>query len=371
MEPEKKKILVVIGGATASGKTGLAVRLAQYFQTEIISADSRQFYKEMSIGTARATEAEMGGVPHHFTGHLPIESYYSVGEFERDGMALLEQLFKEKDLVILTGGSGMYQKALCEGLDEFPETTLADRAYWEGMYEKDGLSALQEALRTSDPEYYAEVDLNNPHRLIRALSVCSAAGKPFSSFRRGKKAERPFRCIYIWLSWNREALYARIDQRVHEMMDKGLVEEARALLPYRQHTALQTVGYQELFDYFDGSISLEGAVALIQQNSRRYAKRQLTWSRRDGFWKHFAPSEWDRLLAYVQESIEFGLDWKESIAVENEIHWKELSLFSGSERQFSCFFRSTKKGTITRMGTPLEEQLRFWQWMEHEMKWRD
>jgi len=365
-----KKTLLVIGGATASGKTGLAVRLAQFFQTEILSADSRQFYREMSIGTARPTEGEMGGIRHHFMGHLSVATAYSVGDFERDGMALLSRLFEEKDLVILAGGSGMYIKALCEGLDVFPETTPADRSYWEHRYQAEGLSALQEALRTLDPTYYAEVDLNNPHRLIRALSVCRASGQPFSSYRSGQKPARPFHCVYIWLSWNRAELYRRIDERVLDMIQRGLLEEAQGLIPHRQEVALQTVGYQELFDYLDGKRTMEEAIALIQQNSRRYAKRQLTWSRRDASWKHFHPAEWELLLAYVQEAVQEDWGWEESEVVEDEIKWRRLTLKSGQNPLHAGWFRLTKKGVVERAEEAAGRHADAQNWVAHELRWR-
>lgn len=294
-----KKHLIVIGGPTAGGKTGWAVRMAGHFQTEILSCDSRQFYREMTIGTAKPSPEELQQVRHHFINNLSIHDRYSVGDFEREALALLEQLYQKHDVVVLTGGSGLYLKALCEGLDEFPEVPSPVREEVEQLYEREGLEALQEKLQQVDPDYYAEVDLHNPARLIRALSVWRASGRPFSSFRRAKQVSRPFTPIYLQLHLPRQILYERINRRVDQMLDKGLEKEAKRLFPHREQTALQTVGYQELFDYFENKISREEAIRLIKRNTRRYAKRQLTWMRRDDHWKHVSPEEWDIALQYI------------------------------------------------------------------------
>lgn len=306
-----KKHLLVIGGPTASGKTGFAIRLARHFGAHIVSADSRQFFREMSIGTARPTEEELAAAPHHLIGHLSIEQTYSVGAYEREALAKLEELFQEKDVVILTGGSGLYINALCQGMDEFPEVPPVVRKEVEMLYQQEGLAALHKALKEADPDYLAEADQQNPHRLIRALAVCRAAGKPFSSFRKRAAQARAFTPVYLQMHWPRAALYDRIDRRVDQMMADGLLEEARLLVPYRRHTALQTVGYRELFDYLDGRTDLETAVELIKRNSRRYAKRQLTWMRRDGFWKHFHPAEWASALTYLQAAMAEDWQWRE------------------------------------------------------------
>ncbi|MBX2926735.1 MAG: tRNA (adenosine(37)-N6)-dimethylallyltransferase MiaA [Saprospiraceae bacterium] len=294
----KQKHLIVIGGATASGKTAFAIRTALNFNTEIISADSRQFYREMNIGTAKPSAEELARVKHHFIGHLSIHEPYSVGDFERDALALLEQLFQQYDRVVMAGGSGLFVKAVCEGLDAFPEVPEAIRAGVMEFFENRGLAALQEELRQSDPVYFAEVDINNPSRLIRAVSVCRASGRPFSSFRRQVATPRFFEPVYVRMDWPRAELYRRIDQRVDDMMRRGLLEEARALYPFRHLPALQTVGYQELFDYFDRKINLEEAVRLIRQHTRNYAKRQLTWMRRYGQWESVAEGRFE--------------DWKQS-----------------------------------------------------------
>lgn len=306
-----KKHLLVVGGPTASGKTGFAIRLARHFGAHIVSADSRQFFREMSIGTARPTEEELAAAPHHLIGQLSIEQAYSVGAYEREALAKLEELFQEKDVVILAGGSGLYINALCQGMDEFPEVPLRIRKEVETLYQREGLAALHRALAEADPDYLGEADQQNPHRLIRALAVCRAAGKPFSSFRKRAAQARSFTPVYLQMHWPRAALYDRIDRRVDQMMAGGLLEEARRLLPHRRHTALQTVGYRELFDYLDGRTDLETAVELIKRNTRRYAKRQLTWMRRDGFWKHFHPTEWELALPYLQAAMAEEWKWRE------------------------------------------------------------
>lgn len=293
------KYLIVVGGATGSGKTALAIRLAQYFHTEVLSADSRQFFREMSIGTAKASPEELQMVPHHFINSLSVEQSYSVGDFERDALALLARLYQEHQFVILAGGSSLYIKALCEGLDEFPEVPDLIRANVEKLYQTEGIEALQEELAQVDPIYFEQVDRANPQRLIRAISVYRASGIPFSSFRTQRAEPRFFSPIYLWLELPREELYQRINQRVDQMLLAGLEEEARSLYPQRHLNALQTVGYQELFDYFAGDISREEAIELIKRNSRRYAKRQATWMRRDGFWKTFSPDQFEAIIQYL------------------------------------------------------------------------
>ncbi|NUN99674.1 MAG: tRNA (adenosine(37)-N6)-dimethylallyltransferase MiaA [Saprospiraceae bacterium] len=299
----KKKYLIVIGGPTASGKTAFAIRVAQQFKTEILSCDSRQFYREMSIGTAKPSPEERAAVPHHFIDSLSIETPYSVGDFERDALKLLEDLYLRHQIVVLTGGSGLYQKALCEGLDEFPDVPAHVRESVIRLYETSGLEALQAELKQCDPDYYEQVDRNNPQRLIRAISVYQASGKPFSSFRKAQTEKRPFIPVYLFLNPDRDVLYERINRRVTDMVAAGLVEEARNLYTRRHLDALQTVGYQELFDYFDQKIGLEEAIELIQQHTRNYAKRQLTWARRDGFWKYIRPDETDMALKALEQDL--------------------------------------------------------------------
>ena len=295
-----KNFLIVVGGPTASGKTGFAIRLAQHFQTAIISSDSRQFYKEMTIGTAKPSAEELAQAPHYLIDSLSIEQYYSVGDFERDALKLLEQLFEKYQVIILSGGSGLFINALCQGLDNFPGVPSEIKTQIEQEYEEKGLKWLQEQIRVHDPAYFTEVDIQNPHRLIRALCVCRASGEPYSSFRKGGEANRSFTPVYLQMNWLRPQLYARINKRVDLMIAEGLLAEAKLLSPQKNLSALQTVGYQELFSYFDGEINQEEAIELIKRNSRRYAKRQLTWARRDGFWKKFHPTDWEHCLDYLK-----------------------------------------------------------------------
>lgn len=274
-------ILVVIGGPTAVGKTNFAIECAQKWNAEIISADSRQFYREMSIGTAKPSEQELNAVKHHFIDNKSIFENYSSGRFATDVLAFLDEYFKHHRVAVMCGGSGLFIRAVCDGMDEFPEVPLATREAINELYAQEGISVLQEELAIADPVYYAEADLQNPARLIRALEVCRASGLPYSSFRRKEKPARPFQILKFALDMPRETLYERIDKRVIMMLEAGLVEEAQSLYPNRHLHALQTVGYSELFDYFDEKIPYEEAVRLIQQNSRHYAKRQLTWFRRE------------------------------------------------------------------------------------------
>jgi tRNA dimethylallyltransferase len=277
----KNKTLIVIAGPTASGKTAAAIRLARHFNTVILSADSRQFYREMSIGTAKPDAEELAAAKHYFIDSHSIEQLFSVGDFEKQGLALLDELFKEHDVVILVGGSGLYIKALCEGFDDIPQADEGIREQLNNKLTEKGIMPLQEELKTVDASYYNEVDINNPQRVIRALEVYRSTGKPFSSYRKATINNRPFRCIKIALDLPREVLYNRINTRVDIMVAQGLVEEALSLLPHRHLNALNTVGYSELFDHFDGKTTLAAAIELIKQNTRRFAKRQLTWFRKD------------------------------------------------------------------------------------------
>lgn len=298
------KTLIAIVGPTAIGKTKRAIALAKHFHTEIISADSRQFYKEMRIGTAVPTNRELKEAPHHFIQHLSVEDSYSVGDFERDAMALLEDLFTKNDIVILVGGSGLYVDAVLYGLDDFPEVDPDIRADLNALHKKKGLVALQDKLRDLDLEYHKKVDLGNPHRLIRALEICISTGKPYSSFLGQQQAKRNFQFKLIGIDADREVIYDRINQRVNLMIEMGLVGEAKALLPKKHLNALQTVGYKELFAHFEGHLSLEGAIAEVKKNTRRFAKRQLTWYRKNNhiFWLDHLLSDSD-FLAEVDEQI--------------------------------------------------------------------
>lgn len=276
-----QKILLAVVGPTAIGKTTLGILLAKYFHTEIISADSRQFFKEMKIGTAVPSLEELQEVPHHFIQHKSILEPYSVGDFERDATDLLENLFQKHDIVVMVGGSGLYVDAVVNGLDEFPKVDPKIRKNLNQRLLGEGLEFLQNELKQRDPEYYKMVDLENPHRLIRALEVCISANKPYSSFLAQTKPERPFKSLYVGIEAPREATYERINVRVDLMMKSGLLEEVRKLYPHKALNALQTVGYKELFEYIDGHCDLDFAVSEIKKNTRRFAKRQLTWLRKN------------------------------------------------------------------------------------------
>ena len=302
-----KKYLLVVGGATASGKTALALALARQFNTVILSADSRQFYREMSIGTAKPDADTLATVPHYFINSLSIEQSYSAGDFERDALELLQRLFQERDMIVVAGGSGLFIKALCEGFDDFPEVSEAARQRVQEWYASEGLAGLQQRLREADPVYYQQVDKDNPQRLRRALLVCESTGRPYTDFRRGHAVERPFESIYLMPHWPRDTLYARINQRVADMVAQGLVAEARSLFPKEHLNALQTVGYQELFDHFRGQTDLDTAIAAIAQHTRNYAKRQLTWFRNQGSWKRFPGGDTDTCIRYIEWLIRHGL----------------------------------------------------------------
>ena len=273
----KQPKLLYIAGPTASGKTSLAIALAKHFKTEIISCDSRQFYREMNIGTAVPTAEELKQVPHHFVQHLSIHDPYSVGDYTRDALALLPQLFQAHEVVIMVGGSGMYADAVMYGLDEFPEVDPAIRPQLTAIYQQEGIEVLQDLLREHDIRHYHIVDKQNPHRLIRALEISLSAGKPYSSFLGKKQIPDFFTSKTVVIDWEREQLYKRINQRVDLMVEAGLEEEARGLLEHQQLNALQTVGYRE---WFNGQWDREKAIEEIKKNSRRYAKRQTTWFRR-------------------------------------------------------------------------------------------
>lgn len=294
------KVLIVVAGPTAVGKTDLCVRLAQALQTEVISADSRQFYRELNIGTAKPSEAELQGVTHHFINSHSIDTLYSAGSFERDALAVLETLFKTKDVVILTGGSGLYIKAVCEGLDDLPETPPELRSELMKRLETEGLEVLQTQLQTLDPIYCTQNDLQNTQRVVRALEVSLLTGKPYSSFREHQPAQRPFNIIQIALERDREELYRRIDARMDGMLAAGLVEEVRSLSNYRFHNALQTVGYKEVFDYMEGLYDYDEMVRLLKRNSRRYAKRQITWFKHQGNFKWFDATDFGGILSYIR-----------------------------------------------------------------------
>jgi tRNA dimethylallyltransferase len=275
------KYLISIVGPTAIGKTALSIKLAQQFHTEIISADSRQFFKEMQIGTAAPNEEELAAAKHHFIHHKSITDNYNVGAFEKDALQCLETLFKTKDVVIMVGGSGLYIDAVTKGLDDFPEVDSFIRETLNSDLESKGLAYLQEQLKTLDSVSYNTIAIDNPHRVIRALEICIGTGKPYSSFLNKDKSKRDFKTITIGLTADRAIIYNRINQRVDMMMDAGLLKEVENLLPHQHLNALNTVGYKELFNYLNGDWTLDFAVSEIKKNSRRYAKRQLTWFKKD------------------------------------------------------------------------------------------
>jgi len=281
MEEQKNKFLIVVIGPTAIGKTALSINIAQHFHCEIISCDSRQFFREMTIGTAVPSEAELAAAPHHFIHNKSVFENYTVGEFEKEAISKLDLLFKSNDYAILVGGSGLYVDAVLKGFDEFPDIDISVRNVINERYEKSGILYLQDELQKLDPEYFSVVAKENPQRLMRALEVCIGTGKPYSSFLNQKKNQRNFIPIVIGLEADREIIYNCINQRVDMMIDSGLLAEAEKLYPHKKLNALQTVGYRELFEYFDGQFTLDFAISEIKKNTRRFAKRQLTWFRRN------------------------------------------------------------------------------------------
>lgn len=295
------KTLIVVAGPTASGKTAFSIHLAKALHTVILSADSRQFYKEMSIGTAAPTEEELSQVKHYFVHHISIEDKYDVADYEHDAISLLNSLFKTHEQVVLTGGSGLFIDAVCKGMDAIPDVEPEVRHRVERMLKEDGIDALAEALQTLDPEYYDIVDRQNPRRLQRALEVCYQTGRTFTSFRLGQSTKREFNIAKYALLWDRQRLIERIDKRVDLMMEQGLLAEAKTLYPKRHLNALNTVGYKELFAYFDGQCTLDEAVEQIKIHTRQYAKRQMTWLRRDTSYQWLDAEEFDSGLKVFRE----------------------------------------------------------------------
>lgn len=291
--------LIVVVGPTGSGKSALAVELAKHYGAPIISTDSRQVYRGLPIGTAQPTADELAAAKHYFIADREVEDNFNCGRYETEALALLEELFKDNRYVVAVGGSGLYVKALCEGMDSLPEADDAVREMLKSRLESEGIGSLVEELRRLDPKYAEEVDLCNPARVMRALEVCLTTGKPYSEQRSGTVAERWFNIVKIGTDMPRDVLYERIDRRVDMMVEEGLVEEARAMCPKRALNSLQTVGYREMFDYFDGTISLAEAIELVKRNSRRYAKRQLTWFRRDESIGWFAPTDLEHIIEFI------------------------------------------------------------------------
>ncbi|MBE7441926.1 MAG: tRNA (adenosine(37)-N6)-dimethylallyltransferase MiaA [Flavobacteriales bacterium] len=298
-----KPTLVVITGPTAVGKTNLCVELAQHFNTEIINADSRQFFKELSIGTAKPTNEEMKNVPHHLVNSHSINQTYNATNFEQDVLALLNKLFKTYPLVILTGGSGLYIDAVCNGFDEnIPEGNEQLRTELEQLYNKYGIEILREKLKQLDPDFYQEIDLKNINRLYRAIEVCLLSNSSYKQLRQGIKQNRPFNIIKIALNRDKEELYNRINQRVDLMIQNGLIDEVKQVLPYRTHNALKTVGYTELFDYLDEKLSLPEAIDKIKVNTRRYAKKQLAWFNKSNDYNWFHPNETEKIISFINSN---------------------------------------------------------------------
>ena len=294
------KTLISIVGPTAIGKTALAIELANHFQTEIISADSRQFYKEMEIGTAKPSQTELAAAKHHFINSHSVNQLFSTGDFEVEGLKVLDEIFKIQDSAIMVGGSGLYVNALINGLDEMPEIDLTVRDQLNNLFKTEGISPIQEQLAKHDTEYYAKVDQQNPQRMIRGLEVFLSTGQKLSSMLSATRKERPFNIIKIGLNTERATLYDRINKRVDQMITNGLIDEVKSLTEFRSYNALNTVGYSEIFDYLDQKLSLQEAVSNIKQNTRRFAKRQLTWFRRDEEIKWFEPNQYHEITEYIE-----------------------------------------------------------------------
>ena len=293
--------LVVIEGPTASGKTSIAIELAKYFDAEIISADSRQFYKEIPIGTAAPSKTEQKEIAHHFIGSLSISDDYNVSKFEHDVLHLLNTKFADASIVIMAGGSGLYIDAVCNGIDMLPDIDESIRTKVKNILEEEGLTALQNKLKELDFEYYKQVDLNNPKRLFRAIEVCLQTSSTYSELRKNKPQSRSFDIIKIGISIPREILVERINQRVDEMINRGWVDEAKLVYPNKNYNSLNTVGFKELFAFFDGELSFEQAIEKIKTNTRRYAKRQMTWFRRDKAINWFAHNGVSKMMIFIEK----------------------------------------------------------------------
>ncbi len=286
-------------GPTGVGKTDLSINIARHFSTHIISSDSRQIYKEMRIGTAVPSAEQLAAVPHHFIQAKSVQDYYNSWQFEVEALEQIRSLFESRDVVVMTGGSMLYIDAVCKGIDDIPTIAPELRAELMGIYEREGLECIREMLKELDPVFYNQVDLNNGKRVLHAVEVCRMAGVPYSSLRTNKPKDRGFRIVRIGLNRDREELYARIDRRVELMMEEGLEAEARSLFPLRHLNALNTVGYKELFDHFEGQYDLAEAVRLIQRNSRRYARKQLSWFRRDDDIHWFHPEHVAAIMNFL------------------------------------------------------------------------
>lgn len=295
------KHLIVIVGPTGAGKTAVSIALAKHFATEVISSDSRQIYKGMVIGTAAITPDEQEGVPHHFVGTLDVSDSFNAFEYEQQALRVMENSFHHHDTLVMCGGSMMYIDAVCKGIDKMPDVDLDIRDKLKQQLAEEGVEALSAQLKEVDKDYYHSVDIKNPARVIHGLEVFLTTGKPISSFRNNTAKERPFKITKIGVTLPREELYERINLRVDKMVEAGLVEEARRFYPYRDYNSLKTVGYRELFEYFDGKIPLEEAIRLIKRNSRHYAKKQLTWFRKDQSTQWFSPFETKAIISFLDK----------------------------------------------------------------------
>ncbi len=297
-------LLVIVSGPTGIGKTATGIELAQHFQSEIISSDSRQFFRELSIGTAVPSSEELTQIPHHFIHNLSVTDSYNASDFENDVLKLTSQLFKKHNIIFLVGGSGLYIDAVCKGIDDLPTISQEVRNKQQHLFESKGIDYLRDRLKEIDPEYYNKVDIHNHKRMLKGIEVYEMTGKPYSSFLSNKNKKRPFKTIKIVLDMNREDLYTRINVRVDKMIEAGLLNEAKAMLPYRNLTPLKTVGYKELFEYFDNKITLAQAIELIKNHSRAYARRQLTWFRRYNDVNWFHPKELDKMIHLINKNLD-------------------------------------------------------------------
>ena len=299
-----KKYLITVTGPTGVGKTATTIQLAKHFSADLFSADSRQLYKEMSIGTAKPTAQELSEATHHFIDHVSVTEHYNAGMYEREFNAKISDYFTRKNIAILTGGTGMYIRAAIEGLDQFPDIPKEIRNKYEDIFKQGGLKTLQKLIVDLDPEYAAVVDINNARRLTRALEVIETSKQTFTSFlNQKKKRKSAYSTLKICLIRDRSELYDRINRRVDQMMDQGQLEEVKRLLPYKNLKSMQTVGYSELFRHLDGELTLDDAVELVKRNSRRYAKRQMTWFRNQGQWKMIHAEDYDELLRYITQEV--------------------------------------------------------------------
>ncbi len=298
-----KNILIVLVGPTCVGKTDLSINIARYFGCEIISADSRQFFREMKIGTAIPSNRQLAEIKHHFIRFLSIKDYYSSSLFERDVLKLLSTLFIKNNVALMTGGSGMYIDAVCYGIDDIPDVDPRVREKYIGKYKDEGIHGLRLALKLLDPEHYENIDLKNPKRILRALEICESTGRPYSSFLTNQKRERDFTIIKIGIERPRDELYNRINHRVDEMIRNGLEKEAESLVSMKDFNALNTVGYKEFFDYFEGKSTREEAIDLIKRNTRRYAKRQMTWWARDKEIKWFNADDFTEIIRFLKTAV--------------------------------------------------------------------